>query len=96
MAKALRALGRSLSDFPNLNDAEREVVLATREGRLADFGKKPPETDEEKRPVLYAPAWCASWRLAVMRSGRSMSEAFRSRARFVSVAANFIKRMDME
>jgi hypothetical protein len=48
VADEKRAFGRSLSDFPGLNDAEKEVVAAAREGRVARFGTKVPETDAEK------------------------------------------------
>jgi hypothetical protein len=44
-----RPFGRSLADFTKLNDAEKEVIAAAREGRTAFFGNKIPETDEEKK-----------------------------------------------
>jgi hypothetical protein len=49
VANKTRAFGRSLSDFPKLNDAEKELVEAAGEGRFAVFGDKIPETGEEKK-----------------------------------------------
>jgi len=43
-----RALGRSLGDFPDLSDAEREVIAAAREGRTAEIGPGIPATSETK------------------------------------------------
>lgn len=47
LAKA-RAFGRSIGDFSELNDAEKEVVAKTCQGEVADFGKNVPATDEER------------------------------------------------
>ena len=44
-----RALGRSLSDFPYRNKAEKEIIAAAREGRLAHFGNRIPKTEREKK-----------------------------------------------
>ncbi len=48
-AGKVRAFGRSLEDFGELNTAEKEVLAAAREGRVALFGTKVPETDADKK-----------------------------------------------
>lgn len=47
-AKA-RAFGRSLADFGELNDAEKELVAAAREGRVARIGDEVPKEDDKDR-----------------------------------------------
>lgn len=44
-----RARGRLLAHFGKLNDAEKELLAAAREGRIASFGDKIPESDDEKK-----------------------------------------------
>lgn len=44
-----RAFGRSLSDFPNLNDAEKRVLACTSKGEIAFFGNEIPRTEAERK-----------------------------------------------
>lgn len=50
-SRPARALGRSLSDFPNLTTAEKELLAACREGRTADFGGQRPEKPTDANTI---------------------------------------------
>jgi hypothetical protein len=51
--KAARAFGRSLSDFPNLSDAERKLISACRTGDAALLGRKRP-TEATEANIIRA------------------------------------------
>lgn len=51
-ATAPRAFGRSLSDFGKLNDAEKNLIAATRKGEFANFGENVPQKREMKSRTI--------------------------------------------
>jgi hypothetical protein len=48
-ATKARAFGRSIGDFGELNNAEKEIIAAAREGQPAVFGDTIPETPEDRK-----------------------------------------------
>jgi len=82
-----RAVGRSIKDFddPNdaknqLNDAEKEVIAKAAQGEMAEFGDKIPDTDEEKAGRTIRAGLVRFSRLAVMMRRPCTRRACKSRA----------------
>jgi hypothetical protein len=50
-SRPTRAFGRSLSDFPKLTTAEKELLAACREGRMVNFGGERPEKPTDANTI---------------------------------------------